>query len=497
MKVYHCILVLVSLSFTSCETQEQKQERLAKQHCSSCHAFPDPGLVDKQTWEKTVMPEMAFRMGLNFSRLNDIDLADHVAVLSFIPSQPMVSQEEWELIKRYYATRAPESLTNPKQHIADSIELFEVIPQRLDIIDPLSVTLIQSDTSNKTIYVGTRPGAVYKLNNQFKVEDTVQLSSPPSKMYIEKNKDPMVLLMGIMDPNEQHKGSLAFLDTKKKDVRELIDSLQRPVDFERADFNNDNLDDYLICEFGNITGALTLYESVSSGNFKKHIVQQVSGARKIIVKDFDGNGMKDILALMSQADERIILLYNQGNFQFRVTTLLRFSPVYGSSYFEIHDFNGDGKFDILYTNGDNADCSEIIKPYHGIRLFLNSGTNEFTESWFYPLHGAAQTRTADFDQDGDLDIAAVAFFPDFKTQPEHGFVYLENTGKGFKPSYTSLGGIGRWITLEISDIDHDNDLDIMLGSLAFPTLVPQDLVAKWRQEEVSLLFLRNKLRSAR
>jgi hypothetical protein len=494
MKLSHCVLALFFYSLISCETQERKQERLAKQYCSSCHAFAEPELVDKRTWEKNVLPEMAFRMGLDFSRMRQIDMVDHAAILSFIPDQPMVSQEDWELIKQYYAKYAPDSLNNPKQVITDSITLFDVSPQRLAIKDAMAVTLIQTDTSKKRVYIGTRPGNVYTLNNQFAVVDSVQLSSAPSKMLIEQDKDPTLLLMGIMDPNEQHNGSLVSFDVKANTFSKLLDSLQRPVDFEKADLNNDKLNDYVICEFGNITGALTLHEGLPSGDFKEHVVQQVSGARKIIVKDFDGNGMNDILALMSQGDERIILLHNQGNFQFRLTTLLRFNPAYGSGYFETADFNNDGKFDILFTNGDNADYSEILKPYHGIRLFLNNGTNEFKESWFYPMHGASQTRTADFDNDGDLDIAAIAFFPDFKIQPEHGFVYFENTDAGFKPSYTPLAAKGRWITLEISDIDADNDIDIMLGSLAFPTLVPRNLSEKWKADQISVLLLRNKLK---
>ena len=39
--------------------------------------------------------------------------------------------------------------------------------------------------------------------------------------------------------------------------------------------------------------------------------------------------------------------------------LLRFQPVYGSSYFEFADFNKDGHKDILYTCGDNADFSPM------------------------------------------------------------------------------------------------------------------------------------------
>jgi hypothetical protein len=41
----------------------------------------------------------------------------------------------------------------------------------------------------------------------------------------------------------------------------IIDSLKRPVHFEKADMNADGLEDYIICAFGNITGALLVYEN--------------------------------------------------------------------------------------------------------------------------------------------------------------------------------------------------------------------------------------------
>ena len=291
-------------------------------------------------------------------------------------------------------------------------------------------------------------------------------------------------------------GSITML-RKDRTIANEIDSLQRPVDFERVDFNNDKADDYIICNFGNHTGSLAIYKALGNGEFQKHTLSNVSGARRIIIKDFDGNGLPDILTLMTQGDERILLFYNQGNFQFRLTTLFRFSAVQGSSYIDIADFNNDGKSDILYTNGDNADYSSILKPYHGVRIFLNSGTNEFKESWFYPMHGASQARVADFDQDGDLDIGAISFFPDFKNHPEQGFIYFENTAQGFKPQITRMANKGRWMTMEAFDYDHDGDKDILLGSLTFPNLVPQDLMTQWSADQVSILVLRNKLNNTK
>jgi hypothetical protein len=198
--------------------------------------------------------------------------------------------------------------------------------------------------------------------------------------------------------------------------------------------------------------------------------------------------------LMTQADERIIIFYNQGNFQFRLATLAKFDAVHGASYFEVADFNLDGKFDILYTNGDNADFSAILKPYHGVHILLNNGTNEFNESWFYPIHGASAARVLDFDQDGDLDIAVTSFFPDFKNHPDHSFVYFENTSDGYIPQITPLASKGRWITMETADYDGDGDTDILLGSLAFPTLIPKDLINQWSYDEISILKLENRLR---
>jgi hypothetical protein len=493
MKIFYGVLAIIFFSILSCENQNQKEERLAKKYCGSCHTFPDPSLLDKKTWENYVFPEMAFRMGLDNTPLNTIRFEDHPIIKRTLPDLPMVSNENWEQIKKYYLQNAPDSLVIPEQHVSTPLEQFEAESIRLSIKHHQTVTLIKYDSLSDKIYLGTRPGMLYTMNRNFDVLDSSKLSSPPSKLRISSGEDPIALLMGIMDPNEQSLGNIIVLQQQTKNFTKVIDSLQRPVDFEKADLNNDGVDDYVVCNFGNITGALVAFEGLEKGNFRRHILQHLPGARRIIIRDFNGNGMPDILALMTQADERIILLYNQGNFHFRMSTLLRFDAVYGSSYFDVADFNNDGKFDILYTNGDNADYSPILKPYHGVRIFLNNGTNEFKESFFYPMHGASQARVVDFDNDGDLDIAAISFFPDFKNHPDHGFIYLENTSNGFAPHVTPLAGKGRWITMEAADYDRDGDVDILLGSLAFPIRIPEDLFKQWRKEEISVLLLKNNL----
>ncbi len=103
-------VVLVILFLLSCISPDKKSERLARKYCSSCHAFPEPTLLDKKTWEKGVLPQMAFRMGLDYSQLQSIDKGEHEEVIKTIPSQQMVSEEDWNSIRKYYLDNSQDSV---------------------------------------------------------------------------------------------------------------------------------------------------------------------------------------------------------------------------------------------------------------------------------------------------------------------------------------------------------------------------------------------------
>jgi hypothetical protein len=204
-----------------------------------------------------------------------------------------------------------------------------------------------------------------------------------------------------------------------------------------------------------------------------------------------------VLVLMGQGQEGIFLFLNQGRGRFAGQALLRFPPVYGSSYLDVADFNHDGFPDLVYTNGDNADFSFSLKAYHGIRIYLNDGQNQFRQAFFYPLHGATKVIPEDFDQDGDLDLAAIAFFPDYARQPQESFVYLENKGGlRFDAATFANSGAGHWLTMDAGDLDQDGDADLVLGaSLQTPAYVPPAIRSGWFAGGVSILVLRNQLRA--
>ena len=300
--------------------------------------------------------------------------------------------------------------------------------------------------------------------------------------------------IGIMNPNDLKTGKLLSFNLSEKgefgNNVALIDSLQRPVETKAVDLDNDGFKDQLVCGFGNKFGALVWYRNLQNGKYEKKVIRALPGAIKVYLEDYNKDGLVDIWALFAQGQEGVFLFTNKGKGEFETKEILRFPPIYGSSYFEMTDLNKDGFKDILYVSGDNADySSHLLKNFHGIYGYLNDGKNEFKQAFFFPIHGCFKAIARDYDGDGDIDIASVSYFPDHKKQPQEGFVYLENTGKFSFKSYTiKEAGTGKWLVMDAGDVDGDGDEDVVIGSLDLNKRGMKDSAKK----DFAFLFLENK-----
>jgi len=480
------MVLLLMLHCRNSMSKEKEGYELAKIYCQSCHQFPEPDLLNKKTWSAFVLPKMGSFLGFR-----------HFETGGYVEyGKEMMKLSQWNKIVDYYVSQSPEFPVKKKTQvkIQAGLKQFNVIIPAFTIKKP-ATTMVGIDSLRKRIFFGDGLTAyLYRLSQEFTVQDSFKTGKGISNLHLN-GEQMMVLTMGILHPSDEKSGQLISIEPDWKKSTVLLDHLQRPVHASYADLNNDGLEDIIVCEFGNNTGQLSWFENKGTGILIKHILRDLPGAVKTAIYDFNKDGKPDIIAMMAQGDEGIFIYYNQGGGVFKEDCILKLPPSYGSNYFELTDINKDGHPDILATNGDNGDYPPILKAYHGIRIYMNNGSNRFTEKIFLPVNGAGKAIARDFDGDGDLDIASIAYFPDYERTPEEGFIYWENKGGSFEPSTFPQVTAGRWLTMDAADIDGDGDLDIVLGNTFFPLgYIPESFKRKWERYTPSILVLKNNMK---
>lgn len=452
-------------------------EQLANGYCAACHLKPEPEVLDKLTWETKVLPDMRKRMGLYLEEDFGTALPQDEGVPDGIYSKiPLITRENWKKLFAYYLENAPEESLPQDEKIKpkEGIPGFQLEVPQFPYVRSNLTTMLKVHPQTGHLWLGYRFRSLFILDpkNIFQQLDSIATPVAPVEVKWGKENSFELLSMGLMDPANDSLGVLSsYAKTGKSWLANPIqEKLMRPVHVEFADWNGDGEEDHLISHFGNHLGKLTLYLSSSSG-FEELILKKDPGARRTIAVDFDGDGDLDILALMTQVKESILLFENQGSGKFREKTLLAFQPSFGSSDFRYHDMTGDGVADLILVNGDNADLSQILKNYHGVRIFEGNGSGEFEESWFYPMYGASGLEVGDYDQDGLPDLIAISFFPDKNQSPKQDLIYFRQVSKGiFEPRILLKSPDFHWLTISQGDLDLDGDMDLLIGTFAFDQL---------------------------
>ena len=499
--------------------EPDRGRELSARYCSTCHLEPHPSILPKRSWE-AALGYMGYWFGMeDLAYLSDRPafVRDNVRTRrevlrrdNLLPAVPTLSRDEWDLLRAYYLRNAPAQAL-PQ---TGTLPLRWTLPRFKAVASeyrarPAVTTLVRIREERREIYLGdSASGRLTVLDGDGRVKVAAALDDPrlspvdieflDGAAYVGSIGDLPALQPSAARP--AHIVALTLKDDglKGAQARLLIGSLYRMADMEMADLNGDGRVDIIVCGFGVLAGGVSWFESRPDGNYFERPLLALPGAVRAQVHDFNGDGLPDIAVLVSQAREGFHILINRGDGRFEDRTIFETHPGYGHTYFELQDFNGDGLADLLVVNGDTVDSDPYNTPknYHGLRIYLNRGGLRFEEAWFYPMHGAFVARARDFDGDGDLDVAAISFYPDFASDRPESFTYLENLG-GLKFAACSHEATltGRWMTLDAGDIDGDGDVDLVLGGGYIPVgmFAYMDLYHRLAETGPPVLILKNTL----
>ncbi len=405
--------------------------------CGACHAYPPADSVPRSEWRREL------RQAYDFFR----------------DSRLQTDYPPLEAVAQYYESRAPEAL--PPADIPPDAGPCPVRFRRAGHALPDAPAFPAVSNVNLAHLFDPRRLDVLVCDMRFgQVLALKPYAEPPAWQLLGKVsypahaevvdldgdgvKDVIVANLGNFTPTNEKCGSVVWLrgtaDGKFVPVT-LLSGVGRVADVQAADFRGVGKLDLVVAAFGwRSTGEIIYLENQttdwSKPKFVPHVLDDRHGTIHVPVADLNGDGKPDFVALISQEHETIVAFLNEGGGRFRKETIYAGPhPAYGSSGIQLVDMNGDGRLDVLYTNGDTLQPPYLLRPYHGVQWLENRGTFPFVHHPIAPLYGAMRAVAADFTGRGRPDVVAVSYlpaadFPERESRKLDAVVLLEQTAPG-------------------------------------------------------------------
>jgi hypothetical protein len=309
-------------------------------------------------------------------------------------------------------------------------------------------------------------------------------------------KDLVVADLGSLYATDDRTGRVVWLRNEgggRFTPHTLLDGVGRVADVRARDFNGDGKPDLMVAVFGLRGGQILYLENHTTDwahpDFRPTVLDDRPGGIHVPVGDVNGDGHADVVALISQEFEMVVAFLGDGKGHFTRKTIYEAPhPAYGSSGIQLADLNGDGRPDVLYTNGDVLDPPHLLKPYHGVQWLENPGRGKFP--WKHHAltaqYGAHRAVAADLDGDGDLDVVSVAFlpaeeFPQAKAAGAEAVQILEQVAPGrFERHVLEVGSCDH-LTCTAGDVFGDGRVHLVVGNFFMtPARGRGDLVTVWK-----------------
>lgn len=472
-------------------------ENLVQLKCQSCHKLVAADALTKAVWINHILPDMALKLHVSIYGGNQYFKQDPADTTG-------ISLQNWQAIVDYYKKVAPDSLPAAKPPVPLINDWAGFSLKKPDAVSvPVFTSMIAYRPDQQKIYSSdASTERLYEWGADLKPKRIGDMPSPVVDATFVKNSNgtwqSIFTCVGQLAPKDFPNGKVLDIDVKGDGSTPpqtvIASELARPVQTISGDFNKDGLTDLVICGQGFKKGGVYLMTQKPDHSYIQSNISEQPGAAQAVAGDFNNDGWQDVMVLFGTGDEGLWMFFNDHDGKFTPKNLLRFPPVYSSTSFQLADINHDGKPDLIYTAGYNYHNSRILKPYHGLYIFINLGDWQFKQSYFYPINGATKAIAADFDGDGDLDIATIAFFADLKNNPAEGFIYFEqDKPMSFKPHAVPVSSYGRWLAMDVADFNNDGKKDIILGNFSRQFMFQPDLKPFWN-ENIPLIVLENNMK---
>lgn len=468
------IVILAFVILVNSDKRRINDEELVNKICSNCHILPTPNHLPKGIWISNIFT--------NIPAHQELQLPDG----------------QFSRIKKYFIDNSPIKLQSDSIPLLITDEDFKIESELRSIHGVTSMKFFEKlDLLIVCNYKSLNDYNAYLLNVNLEIIDSIKISGVAVDIAYSAQNNLYYLTIIGKDLNQTSLSEGQVLEfeifnNRFSNMKKVITNLSRPTKFQFIEIENKKEQYAIMLEFGLKTGKVSIWEA-NSGFKEIKVLGTSSGAANYQVGDFNNDNRTDIAILYSQEKEELVYYYNISHLDFRSETILKFPPYFGSSYFELIDFDNDNDQDIVICSGDNMDVSSVIKPYHGIRIYENiDGEYELFD--FISLDGVYKTITSDFDGDLKLDMVAISFYPNYGDYPESGFVYIsdflneEPILRTFQNSH-----LGRWMLLDT--ITHNDENILLIGSnTAFvdqPFLFLfkniHEVLKSWEIENVSIL----------